>query len=186
MAKIPCPQCEKLFKGEGGLKWHLEHIHEVLRQNGAQGTHQDDAGAALPDAEAQDTTLESADQRQGAEDVDATSDSLLSGEEVPEPQLVMLDGLSRRIEGLEAQVAHLPQVQQLVEGLFKDRGSVRQYDAEAEKRLRAVCRILRKLENPERTGFASIADDSACGISLEEARGRLELASMHPAFTVRL
>ena len=82
----------------------------------------------------------------------------------------MLDGLSRRIEGLEAQVAHLPQVRQLVEGLVKGRDSMRRYDADTEVKLRAVCRILRELENPERTGFASLADDGACGIPLSEAR----------------
>jgi hypothetical protein len=90
----------------------------------------------------------------------------------------MLDGLTRRVEGLEARVAYLPQVRQLVEGLVKDRGSMRQYDADRDLKLRAVFRILRKLENPERTGFASLADDGACGIPLSEARDLLKLAPL--------
>jgi len=36
---------------------------------GAQGTHQDEAGTTLPKPETQNTTPESTDQKQGAEDI---------------------------------------------------------------------------------------------------------------------
>ena len=101
-------------------------------------------------------------------------DSLNDREEAAEPTMVMLYDLIIRVEGLEAQVAYLPQVRRLVEGLVKDRGSMRRYDADTEITLRAVCRILFKLENPERTGFGKLADDAACGITLEEARDLLK------------
>lgn len=170
------------MRTQSGLNWHLERIHGVNGVDGAHVAHED---KAPPEAESQNTTPDPADQRQGAEDFDATLEeiqrqvnSLFSGEEVPKPLFVMLDGLSRRVEGLEAQVAYLPQVRQLVDGLVKDRDSMRQYGADTEVKLRAVCRILRNLENPERTGFGVLADDAGCGISLSEARNVLDLAPL--------
>ena len=118
-------------------------------------------------------------------------DSLYGREEIPEPIMVTLDDPTRRVEGLEAQAAHLPEVRQWVEDLGSAVGSMRQYDADTEIRLRAVCRILLRLDNPERTGFASLADDIACGISLEEARKILERAPLRllaskPAQAIRV
>ena len=189
MAKTPCPKCEKLFKGEGGLRWHLERIHGVNGLNGAQGNHHGKEDVALEKTEAQNTTPDPAHQRQGAEDFDAPLeeiqqqvDSINGTEEVPEPLMAVLDGLSRRIEGLEAKVAVLPEVRQIVEGLLKDRDSMRQHGADTEVKLRAVCRILRELENPGRTGFGELADDAGCGISLSEARNVLERAPSPPKF----
>ena len=187
MAKTPCPKCEKPMRTQTGLEWHLERAHGVSGVNVAQGNHQGKEDVALEKTEAQNTTPGPAAQRQGAEDFDATPveiqrqvDSLLSGEEVPKPLSVMLDGLSRRVEGLEAKVAYLPQVRQLVEGLVADRGSMRQHGADTVVKLRAVCRILRELESPGRTGFGKLADDAGCGITLSEARDLLERAPLSP------
>ena len=30
--KISCPECEKSFRTESGLNWHLEHVHEKTRE----------------------------------------------------------------------------------------------------------------------------------------------------------
>ena len=31
MAKVNCPECDKTFKTESGLQWHLEHVHNRLK-----------------------------------------------------------------------------------------------------------------------------------------------------------
>ena len=34
MQKFTCTQCERTFKGESGLEWHLRHVHgETARDN---------------------------------------------------------------------------------------------------------------------------------------------------------
>ena len=32
MAKVRCPRCDKGFRGEGGLNWHLNRIHEENKE----------------------------------------------------------------------------------------------------------------------------------------------------------
>ena len=184
---MPCPQCEKRFRGDNGLNWHLEHLHGLNGVDMSLGSHQVKAGLDLDKAEVENTASDPADQTQWAEDIEATLeeiqrqvDSLKGREEIPEPIMAILDELIRRVDALEAQVAYLPQVRQLVEGLVEERGSMRRYDADKEIRLRVVYRILRKLENPERTDFATLAHDGACECTLEEARKIVERSPLRP------
>ena len=34
MARIPCLECDKTFRGESGRQWHLEHIHRRPQPKG--------------------------------------------------------------------------------------------------------------------------------------------------------
>jgi len=107
MAQIPCPECEKTFRTESGLNWHLERIHAY-----SQG---DQGGNPQPDQLSLQQEAEDIAQFEGTRDAVEALEQRIEG--IATSHSEFSDGLARlsnRIEDLEKGVAPVAQLQQQV------------------------------------------------------------------------
>lgn len=88
MATIPCPQCDKTFRGESGLNWHLERIHGQSRESDQLGHRVDVAGDHVDLRDTVNVLQERVD------------DIAISAEEIA-GKLSALDAMAVRIRALE-------------------------------------------------------------------------------------
>jgi chromosome segregation ATPase len=112
MTRISCPQCDKTFRGESGLDWHLERMHSQSRQASDQVNNSANLSQAEDAAQLEDI-------RDSIEALEQQTNSIATS--VKELDQQPTDRIERKATELERRLSGLMAEQfRLLEGSVKD------------------------------------------------------------------